>query len=99
MGVALSEICKLHSKEGPGMGCFAGLVVVLLVTGCSGVPLSWNQLNLVAGVARIRSRWFAGTAFANDMLYVFGGEGSGSTANDSGILGKRILEIECNNDV
>ena len=69
------------------MGYIFGLIAVLLVAGCSCVPLSWNQLNLDVGATRIRSRWFAGAAFANDMLYVFGGQGSSSTANDSGILG------------
>lgn len=75
------------------MGHFTGFVVVLLVTGCSCVPLSWDQLVLGNGGPRIRSRWFAGAAFANDMLYVFGGQGTSTRTNDSGILGEISLQL------
>lgn len=67
------------------MGLFTCFVIILLATGCSCVSLSWENVN--AG-GLIRSRWFAGTAYANNLLYVFGGQGTGFRVNDSGILGE-----------
>lgn len=48
------------------------------------MPLAWEDLGVTG---TIRGRWFAGTAFAEGTLYVFGGQGN-SRSNDSGILGK-----------
>lgn len=68
-----------------GMSHFTCFVTILLATGGSCASLSWGNLN--AG-GLIRSRWFAGTAYANNLLYVFGGQGTGFRVSDSGILGE-----------
>ena len=59
-------------------------LLLLFAIGCSCVPLAWEDLGVTG---TIRGRWFAGTAFADGNLFVFGGQGN-SRSNDSGILGK-----------
>ena len=74
------------------MGHFTCLALVLLACGCSCVPLSWEDLG-TGGL--IRSRWFAGTAYANGRLFVFGGQGTGTSINDTGLLGKMGKAYMC----
>ena len=66
------------------MGQLGSLVFAVLISGSCCASLSWVDLSVV----NLRSRWFAGTAYANGNLYVFGGQGVSSTLNDSGILGE-----------
>ena len=67
---------------------------LVLATGCSSgaaAPLEWVA---VASGGVLRSRWFAGSVYYNNALYVFGGESSRATINGTGILGKRERERE-----
>ena len=69
-------------------------VVVLflaLLTGCNSTPLTWEALTVPS---LLRSRWYAGSVFYDDRLYIFGGESNRAGANDTGILGKSARNRE-----
>ena len=68
--------------------CSATLALFLTVgTICAATPLSWQNIQPISSSV-LRSRWYAGSVVYSNRLYVFGGEGSPSGVNDTGIFGK-----------
>lgn len=62
--------------------------VFLALLTCRSTPLEWQSLPTSG--ALLRSRWFAGTVVYDNVLFVFGGQGTIAGPNDAGILGKPI---------
>lgn len=60
------------------------LSVLLLACVHKGDSVSWNRIETNE---RIRNRWFAGFAYYNSALFLFGGEGSATDSSVGGVLG------------
>ena len=65
------------------------LFLALQGTICAATPLSWENIQPQSSSV-LRSRWYAGSVVYNNFLYVFGGEGSPSGGNDTGVLGRYL---------
>ena len=88
------SIWQLSIKIEMDRRVYSATLALFLTLGtiCAATPLSWENIPPISSSV-LRSRWYAGSVVYNNGLYVFGGEGSPSGVNDTGILGEFFLYV------